>query len=367
MSTARYEELGRLFAGVLEQGLRGLLRRARHRQRTRWPRWRDAVSSAPVVVTGAALGLPGVDRVFDDENIARILDGQQFIDVIPHRFREAMVDKRITRLVKRRPGRTPCSRPSTTTADVIKLAGRGAPLDVVEEFGVEAARDAALDRTTRLAIGAGFDALRDAGIPLVMRYRTTSLGTMLPERWGLPESMRDDTGVIFASAFPGLRRRSPHDIEQLHAPTAGRREQLLALEAVRGTDDRRRARRAPRSTAGSPSCAHLLEAERFEFDRRFLFRVPGDGPLAVRRAHRRPRARTPRSTPRAPAPPRPCRWPRTGSAPAAAAAWSWSSADDVTSDDLLPWVGAGFLASGAAATDETSRTPPPRSIAAATG
>ena len=88
-------------------------------------------------------------------------------------------------------------------ADVIKLAGRSAPLDVVSEFGVDAARDAALDSTTRLAIGAGFDALRDAGIPLVMHYKTTTLGTKLPDRWGLPESMRDDTGVIFASAFPG--------------------------------------------------------------------------------------------------------------------------------------------------------------------
>ena len=77
------------------------------------------------------------------------------------------------------------------------------------EFGVDAARDAALDRTTRLALGAGLDALRDAGIPLVMRYQSTTLGTMLPEQWGLPESMRDDTGVIFASAFPGLRASSP--------------------------------------------------------------------------------------------------------------------------------------------------------------
>ena len=64
---------------------------------------------------------------------------------------------------------------------------------------------AALDRVTRLAIAAGIDALRDAGIPLVMRYKTTSKGTQLPERWGLPDALRDDTGVIFASAFPGLR------------------------------------------------------------------------------------------------------------------------------------------------------------------
>ncbi len=163
-------------------------------------------------MTGAALGLPGVERVFDDANVARILDGQQFIDTIPHRLRHEMVDRHITRLVKRASG-DPTFEKIDNEADVIKLAGRSAPLDVVIEFGVDAARDAALDSTTRLAIGAGFDALRDAGIPLVMHYKTTTLGTKLPDRWGLPESMRDDTGVIFASAFPGLDNFA-HDLER---------------------------------------------------------------------------------------------------------------------------------------------------------
>jgi hypothetical protein len=49
---------------------------------------------------------------------------------------------------------------------------------------------AALDRVTQLAIAAGIDALRDAGIPLVMRYKTTTKGTQLPERWGLPDFAR---------------------------------------------------------------------------------------------------------------------------------------------------------------------------------
>ena len=62
----------------------------------------------------------------------------------------------------------------------------------------------ALDRVTKLAIGAGIDALRDAGIPLVMRYKTTTKGTKLPDRWMLPDEMRDDTGILFTSAFPGL-------------------------------------------------------------------------------------------------------------------------------------------------------------------
>ena len=40
-----------------------------------------------------------------------------------------------------------------------------------------------LDITTRLAIAAGIEALRDAGIPLVMGYKQTSTGSYLPQRW----------------------------------------------------------------------------------------------------------------------------------------------------------------------------------------
>jgi hypothetical protein len=143
------------------------------------------VASQPVNITGAALGLPGVPRVFDDANLAKILAGQNFIESIPANLRTEMVDKRITRLVKKE-GSDPVFETIDDEAGVIKLAGRAAPLDVVAEFDVEAGRDAALDTVTRLAIGAGFDAMRDAGIPLVMRYKQTTLGTKLPDRWGLP-------------------------------------------------------------------------------------------------------------------------------------------------------------------------------------
>ena len=116
------------------------------------------------------------------------------------------------------------------SADVIKLAGRGGAFDLEKEFGVPAERVAALDRVTRLAIAAGIDALRDAGIPLVMRYKTTSKGTQLPDRWGLPEALRDDTGVIFASAFPGFDSFAD-EMARYYADHA-RREQLAMLESL---------------------------------------------------------------------------------------------------------------------------------------
>ncbi|MGA5299591.1 SDR family NAD(P)-dependent oxidoreductase [Nucisporomicrobium flavum] len=339
MTTDRYVELGRLFADVLERGMSVYAG-----ARTAEP---PAASPEPVVVTGAALGLPGGERVFDDENVARILSGRQFIDTVPHRLRRAMVDRHITRLVKRESG-DPTFETIDNEADVIKLAGRGAPVDVVNEFGVDAARDEALDTSTRLAIGAGFDALRDAGIPLVMHYKTTTLGTRLPDRWGLPAAMRDDTGVIFASAFPGYDNFA-RDVER-YVTDRGRREQLLALEAIRARlgDDAPAAAEVDRRIG---ELRHVLARDPYVFDRRFLFRClsMGHSQFAELIGARGPNtqinaacASTTQATALAED------WIRAGRCRRVVVI----SADDATSDALLPWLASGFLASGAAATDD---------------
>ena len=279
MTDAQYTELGRHLVDVVQHGLHAETGPA---VTARPP---TPAAAEPVVVTGAALGLPGVERVFDDENIARILDGQQFIDTIPHRLRREMLDRHITRLVKRASG-DPSFEAIDNEAEVIKLAGRSAPLDVVSEFGVDTARDAALDSTTRLAIGAGFDALRDAGIPLVMHYKTTTLGTKLPDRWGLPESMRDDTGVIFASAFPGLDNFA-HDLERYYID----RSQPRTAERTGGgarADERRRAGRGGAGPAHPRAAPHPRDRS-VRVRPALLVPVPVDGALAVRRDHRRAR------------------------------------------------------------------------------
>jgi acyl transferase domain-containing protein/NADP-dependent 3-hydroxy acid dehydrogenase YdfG len=312
------------------------------------PSGRSAMNGEqPVVITGAALGLPGVERVFDDENIARILDGQQFIDTIPHRLRRSMLDRHITRLVKRESG-DPTFETIDNEADVIKLAGRSAPLDVVAEFAVDTARDAALDSTTKLAIGAGFDALRDAGIPLVMHYKTTTLGTQLPDRWGLPDSMRDDTGVIFASAFPGYDNFA-RDLEHYYVDRSNR-EHLLALEAVRArmSGDEPAATEVDRRIH---ELRHALASDPYQFDRRFIFRclAMGHSQFAEIIGARGPNTQVNAAC--------------ASTTQAISLAEDWIrvgrcrrvivvSADDASSDALLPWLGSGFLASGAAATDD---------------
>jgi acyl transferase domain-containing protein len=301
----------------------------------------------PVVITGAALGLPGSGRVFDEENVARILAGEQFIDLVPRQARREMVDKHITRLVKSGTS-TPVFETIETEADVIKLAGRYGTFDIVAEFGIDADRDAALDACTRLAIGVGLDALRDAGIPLVHHYHTTTLGTRLPGRWALPGELRDDTGVVFASAFPGYDSFSD-ELNRYHTDRA-RRHELAALADLRA-----------RMSADDPATAeadrrigelrHLLDTQPFTFDRRFLFRAlaMGHSQFAEYIGARGPNTQINAAC--------------ASTAQALSLAQDWIlagrcrrvviiSADDAASDNLLPWTGSGFLASGAAATDD---------------
>src|SRR5271157_1370147 len=59
-----YDEIGRLFADALERGGWQI-----HRGE------KPASTSAPVAITGASLGLPGTEHIFDDGNVERILRG----------------------------------------------------------------------------------------------------------------------------------------------------------------------------------------------------------------------------------------------------------------------------------------------------
>jgi acyl transferase domain-containing protein/acyl carrier protein len=314
------------------------------------PPLRTAPASAPgatVVVTGAALGLPGDHPVFDDGNVRRILRGEQAIDVIPLRLRRAMVDKHITRLVKTDEGGGPRFEVIASPAEAIKLAARAGRLDLAADFGLPEERVAAWDRATRLAVGAGLDALRDAGIPLVMHYKTTTTGGRLPDRWGLPDALRDDTGVIFASAFPGYDSLVGQ-LDHFHRDEAlrGRIAELTSLREataagpLRDEIDRRLA-----------DLGADLARDPYTFDRRFLFQVlaMGHSQLAELIGARGPNTQVNAAC--------------ASTTQAFALAEDWIAAgrcrrvvvvaaDDITSDHLLGWFGAGFLASGAAATDE---------------
>ncbi|MCC7446202.1 MAG: acyltransferase domain-containing protein, partial [Anaerolineae bacterium] len=334
------EALGQLLAQAIQQAVGQAAPSPRRYDRNDPP-------LGSVVITGSGLGLPGAEKaVMDPENAMRILRGEQFIDLIPDRFRKRMLAKRITRLVKAADG---SGRFETITDpdEVIKLAGRPGSFDLAEEYGVPDKLIEALDITTQLAIAAGLDALREAGIPLIQTYKSTTTGKSLPDRWMLPEALRDETGVIFASAFPGGDRFA--DEFTRYYTYQNRISQLEMLEDLRRyTSDPVTLNEIERRLA---DVREQLEREPYEFDRRFIFRIlaMGHSQFAEYVGARGPNTHVNAAC--------------ASTAQAIALAEDWIragrcrrvvvlGADDVTSENLMEWIGAGFLATGAAATDD---------------
>jgi acyl transferase domain-containing protein/NAD(P)-dependent dehydrogenase (short-subunit alcohol dehydrogenase family)/phosphopantetheinyl transferase len=258
-----------------------------------------------IVCSGAAIGLPGGNEVFAADNIQAILEGQNRITIIPDADQDRILSKRIVRLQKdARTGQGDFIEVNER-ADVLKLAGRRAHFDLVGDYAIAKELVEALDITTQLAFAAAFEALRDAGVPLVRSYRETKGKKRVPTGWALPEPWRDGTGIVFASAFPGY----------------------------------------------SKLVEHMRRAGTEPFDRRFLFQIlaMGHSQLAQNIGARGPNTQVNAacaSTTQAISIAED--WMRMGRAERVIVV----GADDVTNDELLEWIGAGFLVTGAATTSD---------------
>jgi 3-oxoacyl-(acyl-carrier-protein) synthase/NAD(P)-dependent dehydrogenase (short-subunit alcohol dehydrogenase family)/phosphopantetheinyl transferase (holo-ACP synthase) len=261
---------------------------------------------AGVSISGGSLGLPGLDEVFSEDAVERLLDGENFISQLPEEMREAIVDKRITRLQKHEDGGGELVEVDDIE-EVVQLAAQRGDFDLGDEWNVPNRLVEALDETSRMAFAAGLEALRDAGLPLVPQYRETQSGQKITDGWKLPESIRDETGVIFASAF------------------AGQDAFLEELESYHEDDD-------------------------YEFDHRLLLKVLG---IANSRFAEYIGARGPNTKIN-----NAC----ASTTTALGIAQDWLeqgrckrvvvlSADNATDEPLAEWVESGFLATGAATTE----------------
>ncbi|MCA1812044.1 MAG: acyltransferase domain-containing protein, partial [Halobacteriales archaeon] len=309
-----------------------------------------------IVVSGAAVGLPGASRkVFSDDNVARLLHGENRIERIGDAEARAFLDKNIVRVVKG-DGEATFERVQRPE-QVLHLAGRRGAFDL-RDYGLDESHDA-LDVTARLALGAALEALKDAGIPLVREEVHTSTGRRLPGGWALPREMQDETAVVFASVFPGLDSLVD-DLSRHFAArqgAQGAKEVLDHYAALAATVQDSAARQHLADWLREHG--HLLgeggqpgEAAVFEFSRKFIFRVMAFGHAYVAEALK---ARGPNvhvnsacaSTSVAIATAED--WIRTGRAKRVIVV----AADDATSSNLLPWLGSAFLAAGAATTAAT--------------
>ncbi|MBN2039385.1 MAG: acyltransferase domain-containing protein, partial [Spirochaetes bacterium] len=306
-----------------------------------------------IMISGVSLGLPGERfKVFAEDGFDRLAQGINMIDPVPDRTREYMAGKNITRLLKKSDGEASFVT-ITDKKDVVKLCGRKGEFNFTGDYGFDQEYADKLEITTQLAIAAGIEALKDAGIPLVMNYKRTSTNKLLPAFWALPEDMQDDTGIIFAAAFPGENSV----IEELNRALAYKygsksKKELMKLytsliEKIK--DDKIREDLSEWYADNYSMLKDGMEDDVYKFNNKFIFKilVMGHSQLAELIKAKGPNIHINVA----------CSsttagigiaedWIRTGRAKRVLVV----SADDVTSDAFIEWILSGFLAVGAVTT-----------------
>lgn len=310
------DEQKELLSSLMIHGFRNYLKKYQPLLENQYAKNGSWFNSTPVVITGVGIGLPGKNRkVFDDKNIDDIFEGINLIEPISNEYQEQLFQKNIIRLEKSPNGNAKFV-PVDDLSKVIHLAGQLGDFNPTGDYQLNPKMLNALDITFQLAICAGYDALKDAGIPLVRSTIKTSTGKTLSGDWALPESLQDDTGIIFASAFPGYDNFAE---EFLYCSNIDQNQQDSTEDSVKS------------------------------FNRSFLFRVLSMGHSQFAQLIK---AKGPNTATNA----------ACASAPQAIGiAEDWIrnrrckrviviTADNVTSKNLFQWIGAGFIASGAATT-----------------
>lgn len=303
-----------------------------------------------VVISGLSMLVPDERpvRALNEDPFAPLMHGENFIRSVGDGQRQALLDKNVERLKKD----SGVFEPLRDLADVLQLAARMGEVDLVKDYGIDGNFVDALDQVGRMAIATGIDALRDAGLPAVRYYRTTSTGKRLPDRWGLPPELAKTTGVIVGTAFPTFERLVDDVSRQVACKYATKSAAAIEsmIESFAGVLRDPAQIAALRALASEHAASLRDEAGLYTFNRKFLFRVMSMSHAQLAQVI---------------VAQGPCTQVNAACASGTQAigiAQDWIrvgrcdrvlvvSADDATHEKSLSWIGAGFLAAGAATTE----------------
>ncbi|KAI9988957.1 hypothetical protein PInf_022678 [Phytophthora infestans] len=147
-----------------------------------------------VYVAGTSVGLPGQAKAFEGEkSVEKLLRGENCILELSDAQKDRMVAQNIVQVHKDRITGDLTRTPVSTHDICIQVSAVVSDVDLEKDYGIAATIANSMDKSTQLAVAAGLEAVRSAGLVD---------GT--DGNWRLPESMRDSTGVIYASSFPTI-------------------------------------------------------------------------------------------------------------------------------------------------------------------
>jgi hydroxymethylglutaryl-CoA synthase len=328
-------------------------------------KYADAKARVACVITGTSAGMPcgdDVGEVFDSSNLQRLVEGKlQCIRPISGTMKMAMLDKNVVQLRKLGGGKTEAF-PVSSDKDVIKVAAQLGSIDLTDSYGVPAGLAETMDIAAQVAVAAGLEALKSAGL--------VSGKSNDPAEWKLPEKYRDSTGVVYASSFPAMDAAVGEVMKFLQSKTVGAasaerlvftlRNRLLRVSPDRqlaDDDEAAFARLLSRvreveggdSVSDDNSISSTASTGPYQFDRKFLFRVLvlGNAQLAQLAGCRGPNTQTNAAC--------------AGTTQAIGMAQDMLisgraervvvvAGDNGSGGTLLPWLGSGFRALGAATT-----------------
>ncbi|EQC31700.1 hypothetical protein SDRG_10493 [Saprolegnia diclina VS20] len=250
-----------------------------------------------VVVSGVGAGAPGAAGPFRADTFEKLLAGDNHIDVLGDDAKDAMLARRVVQISKKDGVTTRA--PVSSADECIKLAAVLRPVDLVAQYGIPKSLVEGMDTASIAAVAAGLDALKQSG--LVAGTVENGWGN-----WRLPDAMADSTGVLYATSFPALDA-AVKEVARFHTTP---------------TDD-------------------------YEFDRKLLFRllVLANAQIAQIVGAKGPNAQVNATC--------------AGTTVAISMAQDWIKSgkcqrvivvagDIASSESLLPWIGSGFRALGAA-------------------
>mmetsp|Transcript_20173 Transcript_20173/g.42039 ORF Transcript_20173/g.42039 Transcript_20173/m.42039 type:complete len:1034 (+) Transcript_20173:173-3274(+) len=305
--------------------------------------------SPSLPVTGVAVGLPGHADPFAASGLDALLSGKNMIAPIPGGLRARLLEKNVYQVKKVGGESTKVQIDSEEKG--LKLAAQLAPIDL-GRFGVSPSLAGTLDTAASIAVGAGLLALRDAGLVKGAKGVKAS--------WVLAPELQASTGVIYITSFPGLDATVDEVMRFLQSKTSAAASADRLVEALRSkfvrasisgtiSDEDEAAFARLRARAKEERYDDLATSSAYAYDRKFLFKVLclGNSQLAQIAQCKGPNCQVNTA----------CSGTTTGLS--IASDWIRTgrcervvviAGDSASSDTLLPFIGNGFVALGAACT-----------------